>query len=254
MFKPYDQMDTWDAISTSGNNAPNSKKVRTAVKNWLNPNRNVKGEPKTKTIGSAIDSSPGTDFTGHESRESGTQTTKKNIFGTKVTRTQYDAGTKAVFKERKSGKKVLKIKNEKVNIADDMSKGHMLGKTKIVKKYKDQTVSDLKDLGVTASSITTKSKTKFKKGTVARTKKKEKGTEISTSYEQGTKPLGYITKRKDMTKWTKGGYQRRSATSEDKAKGNIKKTKSKWHIDFDSSKGGFQHDDINKATTVKKYK
>ena len=41
-----DQMDTWDAKQTSGSNNPGSERFKTAVKNFLDPTKNIKGETK----------------------------------------------------------------------------------------------------------------------------------------------------------------------------------------------------------------
>jgi len=53
-----DQMDTWDAKQSSGSNNPGSGRFKTAVKNFLDPNINIKGHDKSqmKTVKKAIKS------------------------------------------------------------------------------------------------------------------------------------------------------------------------------------------------------
>jgi len=268
-----DQMDTWDAKQTSGSNNPGSGRFKKAVKNFLDPGKNIKGENKTKktrTSGANLDSSPASKslpsnaydanhFWGHESRKPGTQTTKTNVFGTKVTRTKYDDGESAVFKERKSGKKILKTKNTKVAIADDASKGYMLAKSKITTKQ-ENTTPQLKYQGDHPTEMTTTytTKNKYKKGSVAKTAKKDKSKTLKTIYTSSEgKVIGSKVQQKGMSKWTKDGYQRRSATSGDRAKGDIKKIKSKMHTSFDSFgvyETGQQNAQIAAAKKTTKYK
>jgi|GEM_PF-5432763 len=264
-----DHMDTWDAKQTSGSNNPGSNRFKTAVKNFLDPTKNIKGNPKkTRKSGNEIDSSPDSHVIGHENHRSGTQTKKTNIFGTKVTRTKYDDGESAVFKERKSGKKILKTKNQKVNIADDSRKGYMLAKSKVVDKSKSTPTIGWagNETGSTTERVY-KTKSKYKKGSVERTKKSDKSKEIITTQKmnvpnittQGKVGTGVATVRykvdeKSKSKWAKGGWQRRSASSGDKAKGNIKVQKSKMHTSYDSWNQGQQNEAIAAASKTKKYK
>lgn len=256
-----DQMDTWDAKQTSGSNNPGGERFKKAVNNFLDPNKNIKGNrKKTQTSSDKLDSTPGTDYFG-ESHRAGTQTTKTNIFGTKVTRTKYDDGESAVFKERKSGKKILKAKNVKVNIADDSRRGHMLANTKLVTK--SETTPTVGWTGEEVGGVTqkvTKQKTKYKDGDVKRTKKRSKSKKIETTQKinvPGTDAkvvAHYKVDEKGKSKWTKGGWQRRSATSGDKAQGNIKMQKTKMHTSYDSWNQGQQNEAIAAASKTKKYK